>query len=402
MKKTLLIITAILCFAVAGNASTHLKKVRPEKVGICSKRLTLADSIIYEAINDGSIPGAVLAVVRGDKLAYLKAYGNRQVVPGIEPMTTDTQFDLASLSKCIGTTLSFMTLIDDGRVRLTDNVKQYIPGFKPWNKVDITIQDLLTHSSGLPAYTNVKKCAQRFGSPCPDSLMMHIAKELPRNFEPGHGFTYSCLNFVTLQNVLQNITGERLCDYAQTHVFDKLGLENTCYYPKDRAIPAKKLAKIAPTEVQENGLPYRGEVHDPIANILNDGNSGNAGVFSTAEDLAVIAAAIMNGGEYKGKRFLSPNMVKTMTTVPHEGYDWYLGRALGWDCWSSYAGNRGDLFSRMHTIGHTGYTGTSMIIDLDNKVSVILLTNRVHPKDDGGLGRTRATLANVIASAIIN
>lgn len=410
MKKLLFgAIAAVICLSSCNcNNGTRLPKVRPESVGINSERLVLADSIINKAIDDTIIPGAVLAIVRDDKLAYLKAYGNKQIIPSVEPMTTETVFDLASLSKCVGTTLSFMQLIDNGQVRVCDDVSRYIPGFAPWTdpetgkQVEITIQDLMTHSSGLPAYVNVKKCKERFvNTPAPDSLINYISFELPRLFRPSTGFNYSCLNFVTLQNVLQNVTGERLCDYAKKNVFDELGLKHTCYLPIGEPIDPEFYELIAPTELQEDGLPYHGQVHDPIANILNGGNSGNAGVFSNAEDLAVIAAAIMNGGAYGNHRILSPMATKAMCTVPQEDYTTELGRTLGWDCYSSHAGIRGDLLSRHNIIGHTGYTGTSMVIDLDAKMAVILLTNRCHPYDTGGLGRTRATLANVIASSII-
>lgn len=352
--------------------------------------LPRADAVISEAIDDGTIPGAVLCVVKGDEISFLKAYGNRAVTPDVEPMTTETVFDLASLSKCVSTTLSFMQLVERGYVRLSDPVNRYIPDFKG----DINIRHLMTHSSGLDAYVpDAAALAQRFGSSCPDSLMHYIAVGAGRNFEPGSDFLYSCLNFVTLQNILQKLTGERLCDYAQREVFDALGLKHTCYLPGEEMLPL-----IAPTEVQPDGMPLRGEVHDPLARLLNYGNSGNAGVFSDARDLAVICAAIMNGGEYKGRRILSEAAVEAMCAVPSE-IDPSVGRALGWDVYSSHAGIRGDLMSRHHCICHTGYTGTSIVMDLDEKLAVILLTNRVHPEDTGSLTRTRALVANIVAGA---
>ena len=437
MKKIILGALAALC-AISCCNGNYLKQVRPERMGMSSERLALADGIIEQAIADSIAPGMVLAVVREDKLVYLKAYGNKQVVPEVEPMTVDGIFDLASLSKCVGTTMSFMQLIDDGKVRLTDDVDRYIEGFEPWvdpeseygkaylikhdseihgtplpknfemprreeGNVDwVTVQDLLTHSSGLPAYLSVARCNERFGGldDTPDSTMHYIATELPRTFRPGTNFRYSCLNFVTLQNILQNVTGQKLCDYAKEHVFDVLGMKNTCYFPIGCDIDPEVYKNIVPTEVQADGLPYRGQVHDPIANILNYGNSGNAGVFSCAKDLAILAAAIMNGGEHNGHRILSPMMIERMSAVPEDNAP-EIGRALGWDNYSDYASNRGDIFSRHRTLGHTGYTGTSMIIDLDAKTAVILLSNRVHPLDKGSMVRTRALVANVVASSIL-
>ena len=318
-------------------------------------------------------------------------------------MTPETVFDLASLSKCVGTTLSFLQLVEQGQVRLTDPVRRYIPDFQPWTDpetgetVEITVQDLLTHASGLTPYLGVQGLVDRFGENCPDSTMRYIATEVRRNFRPETDFMYSCLNFVTLQRILEGITGERLADYAQHHVFDALGLKHTCYEPK--AEHPDILPLVAPTEVQEDGLPLLGEVHDPLARRLNGGNSGNAGVFSNAEDLSVIAAAIMGGGAVHGRRILGPATVRTMAAIPAENAP-HIGRALGWDVCSDHAGLRGDLTSRTHTLCHTGYTGTSMIIDLDSRTAVILLTNRCHPSDDGSLARTRACVANIVAGAI--
>lgn len=408
MKKVLFVLVAVL--AVSCTQSYHfngaLEQVSPESMGMDSKRLAQADSVIEQAIRDTICPGAVFAVVRDDKLVYLKAYGNKQLIPEVVPMTTETIFDLASLSKCVGTTLSIMQLVERGFINLTDPVSRYIPEFAPWvdpatgEKVQITIQDLMTHTSGLSAYTNVASCVARFGENQPDSLMHHIAVEIPRNFRPGTDYIYSCLNFVTLQNVLQNITGQRLCDYAYANVYEPLGLKHTCYFPTDEPVPEDILANIAPTELQSDGLPYLGQVHDPIANRLNAGNSGNAGVFSTAEDLAVIAAALLNGGAIDGRRILSPAAVQMMATIP-EDIDHSIGRSFGWDANTGLDNTRGNLTTADGCIYHTGYTGTSMVIDFGTKTAIILLTNRVHPYDTGSLFRTRAMVANIVASSIV-
>jgi CubicO group peptidase (beta-lactamase class C family) len=369
-------------------------------------RLSLVDGVIEGAIREGAVPGAVLSVVRGDRIVYLKAYGNKSVVPDTVKMTVETMFDLASLSKCVGTTLSFMQLIENGQVRLTDNVDRYIPGFKPWTDpqtgetVDITVRDLMTHSSGIAAYYDANRIVQRFGANQPDSLMRVIATEVRRYFRPGTGFLYSCLNFITLQHILENVTGQRLCDYAAEHVFAPLGLQHTCYFPlqDDLRTPAEHadlLPLVAPTAVQADGTPLLGAVHDPLARLANGGNSGNAGVFSNAEDLSRICMAIMDGG---GK-ILSPAAVELMCTIPPEN-DPAVGRALGWDKKSPHSGPRGDLFDPDTTLEHTGYTGTSIVIDRKTKTAVILLTHRVHPVDEGGVGRMRAQVANIVASSL--
>ena len=162
---------------------------------------------------------------------------------------------------------------------------------------------------------------------------------------------------------------------------------------------ADLIGRVAPTEKQPDGSVLLGDVHDPLARVMNHGNSGNAGVFSTAEDLAVLAAALMNDGEFEGKQVLGKLTVETMTRVPSEVKQ--LGRSLGWDNYSPYASNNGNLFHPTKTFGHTGYTGTSIIVDPVSKTSVILLTHRVHPVDKGGVVRLRALVANVVASSIV-
>lgn len=403
MKKTVLLIVALLLLIPAAQGR-GLRHCRPEAEGMDGRRLALADSVIDAAIAGKSIPGAVLAVVRGESIVYLKAYGNRQVVPDTVAMTTGTVFDLASLSKCVGTTIAVMQLAEQGYLRLTDPVSLYIPGFKPWKAPEsartreIRIVDLLSHSAGLPPAIDVKKYLSKYGPASPEALIRHIAEDEPRRFEPTTDYLYSCLNFITLQHIVENITGQRLCDYVQANVFDRLGLEHTCYNPYSEHPEIMPL--VAPTEVGRDGVALLGEVHDPTARLVNCGNSGNAGVFSSAEDLAVIAAAIMNGGQINGRRILSPLSVETMVSVP-EGNAPHIGRALGWDNRSTSATLRGDLFSRSRTICHTGYTGTSMVIDLDADCAVILLTHRVHPADKGSVAALRAKVANVVASSLI-
>jgi len=397
MKKIILLLAALLALTLGADAR-GLKKCTPAAAGMDGGRLAQVDREIDAAIAQGSIPGAVLAVVRDQRLVYLKAYGNKQVVPDTVAMSVETMFDLASVSKCVGTTLAFLQLVENGQVRLSDEVRKYIPDFKPWKdpqtgrEVHICIKELMTHSSGIAPYINVNSYVKKYGAASPDALMRHIATEVKRNFEPGKGYMYSCLNYITLQNILQQVTGERLCDYAQAHIFDVLGLQHTCYCPAQH--PAL-LPLVAPTEVQKDGKLLCGEVHDPTARIVNCGNSGNAGVFSNAEDLAVIAAAIMNGGALGKARILSPATVKAMTTVQNAN-----GRALGWDISSTSSGLKGDLFNPETTICHTGYTGTSMVIDMETKTAVILLAHRVHPADKGSVANLRARVSNIVAGSI--
>lgn len=390
--------------------------------GIDMARLELIDSVVYAHIAAEDIPGAVVGVVKDGRLVYEKAFGYKSLVPEKDTMTLETMFDLASLSKCVGTTLSFMQLVETGKVRLVDPVQYYLPDFLPWEDPEthekdvITVQDLLTHSSGLDAYLkDVPGFVEKYGTNCPDSLKQYICTEVGRNFKPGTQQLYSCLNFITLQFILEQVTGERLCDYAQKNVFDALGLNHTCYFPIEQAdakdnrpeedmIPSGlSLASLrqlcAPTEMQADSTVLKAQVHDPIARLVMGGNSGNAGVFSNVEDLAVIASALLNGGEYNGRRILSPLAVKKMFTVPEDNA-YEVARSLGWDTYYTGPYTSGDIFCLKDMRGHTGYTGTSMILDPDTNTAVIVLTHRVHPHDDGSASRLRSVIASIVAGAV--
>ena len=411
MKK-LCLFAFILLGAHLGMAQP-LPRVAPEQVGMDSRHLQYADQAIETAIVEDGIPGAVLAVVRHGKMAYLKAYGNRRVYPKTEPMTTNTVFDMASCSKSMSTAISTLILAEQGKLRMLDPVSRYIPNFKDWESADgkekqtIRIADLMTHTSGLPPYAPVAEVSKQYGSPNPDGLMEYIAT-CPRDFRPQTDFQYSCLNYITLQHIIETVSGQSLRQFAKEHIFDVLGMTHTDYLPciqdkKGNWVNTEELPEwaslIAPTEKQPNGQVLCGQVHDPLARIMNGGISGNAGVFSCAEDIAVLCAALQNGGEWNGRRILSPLGVKAMRTVPRATAS--LGRTLGWDCFTAYASNNGDFLSP-HTYGHTGYTGTSIVIDPDTDTSVILLINAVHPEDGHGVVRLRSLVANAVAASIID
>jgi CubicO group peptidase (beta-lactamase class C family)/lysophospholipase L1-like esterase len=359
-----------------------------------SHKLTFADAVIQKAVNNGEIPGAVLGIVKDGKLAYLKAYGNKQIVPEKRPMDVNTVFDLASCSKSVSTAVSAMILVERGQLRLIDRVSLFIPEFKGWEngrRKEIRIIDLLTHTSGLPPYAPVKELEEKYGAPNPNGLIEYIST-CKRDFEPQTRFQYSCLNYITLQRIIETISGVSLQEFAKQNIFNVLGMKHTDYNPK-----GETLKRCAPTELQPDGSVLTGIVHDPLARIMNGGVSGNAGLFSDANDLAILAETLLNGGEHEGKRILSPLGVKVMTTIPRDLTT--FGRTPGWDIYSPYASNNGDIFGG-NTFGHTGYTGTSLIIDPDNQTAVILLTNRAHPNDKGEVVRLRSLVANVVASSI--
>ena len=417
MKKLLFILLSVL--SIQTISAQTLERVAPEQVGMDSRRLMYTDELIETAIANEEIPGAVLAVVKDGKMAYLKAYGNKRIYPNKEPMTTQTVFDMASCSKTISTAICTMILVERGKIRLSDAVSVYIPEFQNWvsedgkEKKTIRVADLLTHTSGLPSYGPTAKLEEEYGSPNPEGLMKYIST-CKRIYKPQTNWTYSCLNFITLQNIIEKVSGQTLREFARENLFDVLGMDYSDYLPTVRDKKGNwvntsdahwaKLVEgdwhdiIAPTEKQANGQVLLGQVHDPLARIMNGGISGNAGVFSRAEDIAILCAALQNGGEWNGRRILSPQGVKAMRTVPRGAVEEF-GRTLGWDNYSAYASNQGALFGR-NTYGHTGYTGTSVIMDPDNNTSVILLINSVHPVDGKGVVRLRSLVANTVAASI--
>jgi len=395
--KTLLLLATLLFGACSAPLLQQKQTSAAEQEGFDLQRLSRVDRVIERAIDKGDIPGAVLLVTRRNHVVYRKAYGYKSLIPQKTPMETNTLFDLASLTKPIATATSAMILIDRGQLRLMDRVSDFFPDFINWqdssgHEKAIRVIHLMTHTSGLPPYAPVKELQKKYGSPQPDSLLAYIAR-VPRHHAPGTYFKYSCLNFITLQRIIEKITGQSLKDFAAENIFRPLHMKHTTY------LPSKALAgNCAPTQVQEDGQPLLCRVHDPLARIMMGGVSGNAGLFSNADDMAVFAAMMLNGGSYRGKRILSPAAVRTMTSVPKELQR--FGRALGWDLNSAYSSNQGDLFSAA-TYGHTGYTGTSLVVDPQSKTVVILLTNRVHPYDKGHVVRLRSLVANTVAGSII-
>jgi serine-type D-Ala-D-Ala carboxypeptidase len=378
--------------------SQSLPFVSPENAGLDGQVLAQADRIIESAIHNNETPGAVLLVLRNGAIVYRKAYGNKQTIPTIKPMDVATVFDLASITKPVATATSIMILVERGHIRLLDPVSMYIPEFQPWKNEEGTITQeiriihLLTHTSGLPAYAPVEKLSGEYGHPAPDGVIEYL-KEVDRGAMPGTSFTYSCPNFITLQRIVETVTGQTLAEFSRTNIFEPLGMNHTSYMPDSSLFPV-----IAPTEMLAGGELLIGTVHDPLARVMMGCISGNAGLFSTADDLAVFATMMLNEGTFNGVRILSPVSVRAMTTIP-PGFEKF-GRGFGWDISSSYASNKGDLFGSK-AYGHTGYTGTSVVIDPETGIAVVLLTNRVHPDDRASVVRLRSLIANVVAASVV-
>ena len=345
-------------------------------------------SVIEEAIRTGRCPGAVVLVGQQGRVVYRRAFGNRAVVPQQVRMTPDTIFDLASLTKVIATTTAVMQLVERGMISLEDPVADYWPEFKAHGKEDITVRELLTHYSGLRPDLDLKPEWSGY-----ETALPMIVEETPVAV-PGTRFIYSDINFETLGEIVRRVSGQPLEVFCAQNIFQPLGMKDTFFSP-----PPAVHDRIAPTQYQlgETGKMLWGEVHDLTAYNMG-GVAGHAGLFSTADDLAIFAQMLLNGGTYAGARVLSPLSVEKMTT-PQAPPDAMILRGLGWDIDSPYASNRGELYP-LGSYGHTGWTGTSIWIDPVSRTYVILLTNRVHPDGKGDVVGLRTRVASVVAAAL--
>jgi len=398
MKVASRIVWAFVCLLVLFSPSRAqcLPDAKPENVGMCSSHLYRVRPLILDAIDRGDFPGAVLLVGRQGHIVFREAFGLSQLIPERRSMDTGMIFDLASLTKPIVTATSIMILVERGEIGLWDKVTEYVPGYIPYRGKNARegqqtrIWHLLTHTSGLPSYTEVKEVAGKFDDHVSTESLVKYISQLEKTNEPGKAFVYSCLGFITLAHILEQVTGKEIDLFAQQNIFDPLQMNHTFFNP-----PEEHRDYLVPTQVYD-GKPLIGIAHDPLTR-LQSGVSGNAGLFSTVDDLSVFAQMMLNGGTFRGHRVLSPLSVDRMTTVYPEVP--FSGRGLGWDLDSSYATCGGDVFGP-NSYGHTGYTGTSIWIDPDTAMFVIFLTNRIHPYDEGTVISMRSKVANIVASSI--
>jgi len=369
---------AILLLAVAAAAPAAQQAIDPG-------RFNQIQPVVEQAIRDRKLPGAVVLIGRGDEVVYQKAIGNRAVEPSVEPMTADTIFDVASVTKVVATTTSVMKLMEEGRIRLTDRVSSFISGFERHNKTDITVRHLLTHTSGLRPDLDLADPWSGY-----DKAIELAIDEVPTS-APGERFVYSDINFLLLGEIVRRVSDMPLDQYAAQNIFTPLGMKDTGFRPAGSLLP-----RIAPTE-KVDGQMLRGVVHDPTSRRMG-GVAGHAGLFSTAADLSIFCRMLLDGGRYNGVRVLSPLTVAKMTS-PATGSGDPNVRGLGWDIDSSYSSNRGELLP-VGSYGHTGFTGTSLWIDPLTREFVVFLSNRVHPDGKGDVTPLRAKVATIAASAI--
>lgn len=365
----------------------------PSPVGISG-----IDSAVEAAVAAGQLPGAVILVGRGEHVLHLRAYGDRARVPTREPMTVDTVFDLASLTKVVATTPAVMSLVEQGRIRLNDSVSTYVKGFERYGKGPITVGHLLAHISGLRPDVDLADSWTGY-----DAAIELARDEVPTS-PPGARFVYSDINFFLLGEIVRVVSGRPLDEYARRTIFEPLAMGDTGFTPPDRLRP-----RIAPTERCEamdqwpckrpSAPVLRGVVHDPTARRMG-GVAGHAGLFGTAADLARYARMLLGGGVLDGHRVLSPATVSRMTsraTPPGMA----AVRGLGWDIDTTFSSNRGELFP-LGSYGHTGFTGTSLWMDPASGGYVVFLSSRLHPDGTGDVTPLRARVATLAAAAMLD
>jgi uncharacterized protein YbbC (DUF1343 family)/CubicO group peptidase (beta-lactamase class C family) len=355
---------------------------------LSEKRLQGIAPLVEAAVQARKIPGAVVLIGHEGQVVYRKAFGERSLVPERQAMTADTIFDMASITKVMATTTAVMQLVEQGKIELSAPASDYWPEFKQNGKELVTIRELMTHYSGLPPDLELKPAWTGYDT----AMKMIVAAKL--TVPPGTRFIYSDINFETLGEIVRRVSGEPLDVYCAEHIFKPLGMKDTLFKP-----PAALRVRIAPTQYEHgsSGPVLWGVVHDPTSRFMG-GVAGQAGLFSTADDLSIFAQMLLDGGTYHGVRILSPLSIEKMTE-PQTPPNAMVLRGLGWDLDSPFASNRGELFD-VGSFGHTGYTGTSIWIDPVTKTYVILLTNRVHPNNKGEVASLRTGLATLVAGAL--
>jgi serine-type D-Ala-D-Ala carboxypeptidase len=357
----------------------RMPHVAPESIGMSTTQLALIDEVVRRGIEAGGFPGAAVIVGRRGAIVWERGYGTLDWQSGATVDAERTMYDLASLTKVVATTAAAMMLVDRGKLQLDEPVVHYLPAFGGGSKNTITIRDLLMHRSGLPAGRYLARSRTR-----PAARRIVLATPLVR--PPGSDIEYSDVGLDVLGFVIEGITKEPLDQYVRRVLYRPLGMGSTMFRPA----PTLR-GRIAPTEAA------RGEVHDRNARALG-GVAGHAGLFATAGDLAVFAQLMLDGGMASGTRFFADSTARVFTT-PGPGW-----RALGWETCSG-GGSCGAYLSP-RAYGHTGFTGTSMWIDPERELFVIVLTNWIHGRAAGGVAPSailqdvRADVVDVAALAI--
>lgn len=380
---------SLLLGAALAASPCPLCRVAPDSVGMDAARLELVDRAAQRGLAYDGYPGMAVVVGRDDRVVWERGYGRLGWDPDSRAVDPErTMYDLASLTKVVATTTAIMVLYDRGKLRLDDPVGRFLPAYRHGAKRRVTIRMLLEHRGGLPAGIPL------WGRARTPRAARRLVLDAPLVYPPGTREVYSDVGADVLGFVVEAITGERLDRFVTRAVFRPLGMRSTMFLP-----PRADRPRIAPTEIASSrGHPLRGEVHDESADALG-GVAGNAGLFATARDLARFAQMMLDGGTLGGVRIVSDSTVALFT---RRAAGW---RALGWETCAGGASCGQHMSERAY--GHTGYTGTSMWIDPDNHLYVIVLANRVHELPDGRvppvavLADVRADIADVAELAVL-
>ena len=365
-----------------------LPKARPEAVEMSALRLDAITRVVRRGISEGGFPGAAVVVGRRGSAVYSEGFGRLSWGADAPSVSPDRSvYDLASLTKVIGTTTAIMILYDEGKLKLDDQVHTFFPEFSGGDKDLVTVRDLLTHRSGLPAGRDLWRLAW---SPAD---AQRLVLETPLEYAPGTRYLYSDLGADILGFIAERVSGKKLDELLQERVFTPLGMTETWY-----RVPASVRARTAPTATMSvRGYSLQGDVHDENAHALG-GVAGHAGLFSTAADLSVFATMMLNKGTYNGTRIVSDTTIERFTARAAGS------RALGWDTCAEHNGVGCGRYMSSRAYGHTGFTGTSIWIDPERDMFVVLLTNRVFEsrarRPERVISDVRADLADASAWAV--
>ncbi|MHB8301556.1 MAG: exo-beta-N-acetylmuramidase NamZ domain-containing protein [Acidobacteriaceae bacterium] len=373
---------AYVAVSTALAAASHAVAQRPSRPDFSS-----IDRIMSHAIEQHLVPGAVIVIGHDGRIVFHKAYGERSLEPTRAPMTEGTIFDMASMTKILATSTAAMELYQQGRFRLNDPVAKYLPEFGVNGKRDITIRQLMTHYSGLPP--DVDLTQPWSGKQKGFDLAFSVTPDRP----PGTAFRYSDINFIVMGALVEKLSGMTLDAYTAKNVFAPLGMEHTRFLP-----PNAWRSNIAPTQYDEQHHMLLGVVHDPTARRMG-GVAGHAGVFSTANDVAIYAQSLLDRLQGRPGKFPIDRETLEKMTTPQQPATGIALRGLGWDIESPFSGNRGELFP-VGGFGHTGFTGTDLWIDPWSDSYIVFLSNRVHPNGGANTIPLEAKLANAAAEAL--
>lgn len=377
---------------------SNVEHVAPDEVALDAHNLAYIAPKVEHYISMGATDGAVVAVVRDGKIAYLEAFGNRERCG--EAMTVDTRFDLASLTKPVAVATAVMQLVERGDLRLEERVSSIIPEFEDYTDPKtaevcyVTVGDLMSHSSGLRPYVALSRLEEDYpGREFNKSLLLEYIAHSERLGAPRTICKYSCLNYILLGEIVERRTGMSLDEYAEQNIFAPLQMTATCFTPD-----AEYAMLTAPTSPVAAEVELRGIVNDPLARELMAGVSGNAGLFSTAEDLAIYAAMLLNGGEWNGTRILSQRAVEVLFTSAECEKS---TRTMAWERLSSnFEEYEPEAESAIYV--HTGATGTSIHFDLEHNMAIIILTNRTHVEGAASdIRELRRSIATIVEYSVM-